>query len=180
MHTPRLPGSEHAPSHSRTSLPPHTARRPHNPNPSSIPSPAPPPPSTRRPYIFAQSIKALDNNGVGQGARQQGQWQRSAAGAGGGVGGAPRVDRAERRAAEAGLWEALRANPNAWYDNRATKQGRQPDFRHKTDRNQALWVESEWRWGWGAMDGCMAGSRAPGKRHGRWHQFRRCYGWEEH
>lgn len=103
-------------------------------------------PSTPRPYIFAQSIRPLDNNGVGQGGRQQGQWQPRAGGAGGGAGGAPRVDRAERRAAEAGLWEALRANPNAWYDNRATKTGRQPDFKHKTDRNQALWVESEWGW----------------------------------
>jgi hypothetical protein len=38
-------------------------------------------------------------------------------------------------------WEELAANPSAFWDNRATKTGRQPDFKHKND-GTGLWVDS--------------------------------------
>ena len=40
------------------------------------------------------------------------------------------------------LWEQLLANPDSFWDNRATKKGRQPDFKHK-DSGEALWIDSK-------------------------------------
>ncbi|KXZ49742.1 hypothetical protein GPECTOR_19g193 [Gonium pectorale] len=39
-------------------------------------------------------------------------------------------------------WDALRANPEQWYDNRARKTNpRQPDFVRKDDRSVAIWID---------------------------------------
>ncbi|KAG2427729.1 hypothetical protein HXX76_012054 [Chlamydomonas incerta] len=70
-----------------------------------------------------------------QARRQQRQAERGAA---------PSTPELEaKRAAEAANWESLRANPEAWFDNRNNKQTpKSPDFRKKDDRTQALWVTS--------------------------------------
>jgi hypothetical protein len=49
-----------------------------------------------------------------------------------------------------GLWRDLAANPGDWWDNRETKKGRQPDYKHKKS-GDALWADNAPDW-FGASD----------------------------
>ncbi|KAG2491712.1 hypothetical protein HYH03_009875 [Edaphochlamys debaryana] len=58
-------------------------------------------------------------------------------------------DREARRQAELVNWEALRADPGAWFDNRNNKTNpKQPDFRNRDDRQRALWLSSRDKPSW--------------------------------
>lgn len=44
-------------------------------------------------------------------------------------------------------WEDLMDNPDDWYDNRDSKPtDRSPDFRHKEDKDRAMWMNSAPDW----------------------------------